>query len=164
SQELSKMEVKKLIVCAHREAIGRLGGFAEKRACWLAAYKERLPEPAYLVKPEFYLFLQFDDARSERDALNFGLTVFDELMAELAAETLLEALNKGCTEFIFSCDAGVSRSAGMAKAFERFLAHHKIPYHVEVARPTMPNPLVENRLWQALKTLYSKKQTSIFSA
>ncbi|AEH44136.1 hypothetical protein Thein_0252 [Thermodesulfatator indicus DSM 15286] len=146
----------KIFVHPHRIAIGELGHFRTKEEliCWLAAYKDKLPSASEIIKPKFYLFLNFDDVRSEQEAINFGLTPFDELMAELAAETLLEALRAGCQKFIFSCDAGVSRSAGMAEGFGLFLQKLGKPFQMVSSRQTSPNLLVKEKLFESLKKLY----------
>ncbi|OAG27808.1 hypothetical protein [Thermodesulfatator autotrophicus] len=145
----------KVFIYPNRIAIGELGNFRgrEETICWIAAYKEKLPEVSQLVKPNFFLFLNFDDITSEKEALIFGLTPFDEVMAELTAETLIAALKAQCENFIFSCDAGISRSAGMAEAFCVFLKEQGKAYQKFAHRHTSPNLLVKERLLKALKML-----------
>ena len=145
--------MKRLLVFPHRRAVEHLGRFEapRDRICWLAVFRPRVPESALAVKPRFFAFLEFDDVSREEEARNFGLLPFDEDQALWAAETLLIALKHGVEEFLFSCDAGISRSAGMAEAFACFLAEKEIPFEKHHYRPPSPNPLVKEKLLLALK-------------
>ncbi|NPA48352.1 MAG: hypothetical protein GXO20_00065 [Thermodesulfobacteria bacterium] len=150
--------LKKVLVLPHREAITHLGSFGAQRekSCWIAVFKGKIPESAKGVRPRFFAFLEFDDVEKEETAYAFGLLLFDEEQARWAAQTLTEALEAGCEEFIFSCDAGRSRSAGLAEAFATFLKELEIPFEKKHSRPPSPNPLAKGRLYQALKGFAQK--------
>ncbi len=147
----------RILVLPHRRAIERLGGWTKPHACWVAVFRPAVPASAKAVKPAYFAFLEFDDVADEKLARDFGLLPLDEDQALYAAEVLLQALSAGVEEFIFSCDAGISRSAAMAEAFARFLEEEEISFEKEHLRAPNPNPLVRERLYQALKTLRSSK-------
>ncbi len=145
---------KKILVLPHRRAIERLGQLnPPSNPCWIAVFRPSVPASAKAVKPRHFAFLEFDDVTDEKQARDFGLLPFDEAQAFYAAEVLLQALQEGVKEFIFSCDAGISRSAGLAEAFACFLKEMGFPFEKEHLHPPNPNPLARQRLYQALKAL-----------
>ena len=146
---------RKILVFPHRRAVEYLGKFGAPRdnSCWIAVFKTGIPASAKGVKPRFFAFLEFDDVEDLRTAHTFGLIPLDEEQALWAAQVLLDALNEGCKEFIFSCDAGRSRSAGLAEAFALFLKEENIPFEKFHHREPVPNRLVIERLYRALRKL-----------
>ncbi len=146
---------RKLLVFPHREAIGYLGGFSSRKetSCWIAIFKGQVPESAKGVKPRFFAFLEFDDVDNENIAYNFGLLPLEEEEALWAAQILIKALKSGCKEFIFSCDAGRSRSAGLAEGFADFLREQNIPFQKAHHRPLFPTSWYEKDFIKLFKKL-----------
>ncbi|NPB09381.1 MAG: hypothetical protein GXO17_03415 [Thermodesulfobacteria bacterium] len=151
--------MKRILVFPHRYAIEYLKSpeLERGKVCWVAVFRPAVPDAAKAVRPDYFAFLEFDDVADEEAARNFGLLPLSEEEALYAADTLLRALDAGVQEFVFSCDAGISRSAGMAEAFARFLEEQGLAFEKKHLRFPQPNPLVRERLLRALKTLDSSR-------
>ena len=146
---------RKILVLPQRQALEYLSRPESdpEKVCLIAVCNPGVFPSVLRDKARFCAFLEFDDAPDEKTAYAFGLTLLDDVQAHWAGETLLEALNEGCLEFVFSCEGGRSRSAGLAQGFVRFLEEEGIPYQLIHAKAPTPNPLACERLYLALKRL-----------
>ena len=84
------------------------------------------------------------------DARRFGLRVFDRRRAFELARFLVEAYGLGVREFVFVCEAGRSRSAGAAQAFETWLRAQGEDPEVFKVFASSPNQLIRENLKEAL--------------
>jgi len=103
-------------------------------------------------KPCNLLVLHFPDTEDPGLAHLFGGVVFNEEMAEKVAKFLMNNLRRGVANFVFSCDVGVSRSAGMAMAFEQFLREQNIRVKTSFRNTPFPNEYVKNLLLKKLES------------
>lgn len=101
------------------------------------------------------VLLCFDDIdRSkmlvEGEKYYFGMT---DRQANQLAEKLGIMLNAGITNYVFQCQAGISRSAGCAEAFKNYLKNRFNNCNVEVitTKTTHPNQWVRSTLSDSLK-------------
>ncbi len=146
---------RKIIVLPQRQALEYLSRpeNTPEKVCLIAVCNPGAFPRALKDKARFYAFLEFDDVPDEKTAHTFGLTIFDDVQALWAGETLIKALKEGCLEFVFSCEGGRSRSAGLAAAFAKFLEEKGISFQLIHTKPLAPNPWVREKLYQALKGL-----------
>ena len=149
-----------VLVVPNRKALKLAKEGKLAKACWIASYWEtkfnRNLKRILRYKPlkvGAMLVLCYPDEVDLKMAQKEGLPVFDETMAKKVAETIDRAMAEGVKTFVFSCDAGVSRSAGMAQAFENWLKQKGLSYTVCHQNPANPNPLVRELCYRMLVDL-----------
>lgn len=147
-----------ILVIPNRKALKLAKAGELAQACWVASYWEskfrRDLRCALRYKPfrvGVMLVLCYPDEADPEEAKEAGLPTFDKAMAEKATAALDRAVAKGIKRFVFSCDAGISRSAGMAQAFEEWLRRKGLPCKVQHQNPPQPNSLVRRLCLEALK-------------
>ena len=146
-----------ILVVPNRKALKLAKAGELAQACWVASYWEsrfkRDFKHALRRKPlkvGVMLMLCYPDKVDLKEAKKAKLPIFDKAMAEKATAALDRAVAKGIKRFVFSCDAGISRSAGMAQAFEEWLRRQGLPCKVQHQNPPQPNPLVRRLCFKML--------------
>ena len=123
-----------------------------KDSCWILSWFDRDWSQKPLKRfARHYLCLHYADISDKDLAKRLGLPYFDDRDAKRVVSLVERALDQGVTRIVFSCDAGISRSAAMAEAFFVWLESHGIRCRVKYEKFPHPNTLVKSELLKKLR-------------